>query len=194
MIDSLERGAELIAKEEGKNVNMTFDNLENVMLPEAYIEPFKDIMIQLIRNSIVHGIEAPSVRMNEGKSVTGEILIELSKSDDELFIRYHDDGRGLDMIRIKQKAVERGIVSETELNKMEDFEIVKLIFHAGFSTADKSDTHAGRGRGMHLVKSILDENNGAFDITYKEGKEFQMIIKLPAIESTREEIEETEES
>lgn len=186
VIDSLERGAELIAKEEGKTVNVTFDNLENMILPETYIGPFKDMMIQLIRNSIVHGIEAPSVRMNEGKSITGEILIELSKSDHELFIKYKDDGRGLDMNRIKQQAVKQGIASQDELDEMEDFEIVDLIFNEGFSTADKSDANAGRGQGMHLVKSILNEHKGAYEVTYKEGKEFQMIIKLPILESGNE--------
>ncbi|WP_425391452.1 nitrate- and nitrite sensing domain-containing protein [Ekhidna sp.] len=181
VIDSLERGAELIAKEVGKTVNLTFDNLENVVLPETYINPFKDMMIQLIRNSVVHGVEAPSVRMNEGKNVTGELLIELSKQDSEVFIRYIDDGRGLDLEQIKIKAVEHGVVTETELKKMEDYEIQNLIFHEGFSTADKSDTHAGRGQGMHLVKSIIDEHKGAFEINSVPGKSFEMIIKLPIL-------------
>ena len=181
VIDSLERGAELIAKEEGKSVNLTFDNIDNVILPEVYIEPFKDIMIQLIRNSVVHGIEAPSVRMSEGKVIMGEILIELSRSDDEMFIRYKDDGRGLDIERIKTQAVAKGVVTDTDLKKMEDFEIEGLIFHEGFSTADKSDSNAGRGQGMHLVKNIIEKNKGAFDITSVSGKSFELIIKLPAV-------------
>ena len=189
VIDSLERGAELIAKEVGKNVNLTFDNLENVVLPETYIEPFKDMMIQLIRNSVVHGIESPDGRTNGGKATTGEILIELSKSDHEMFIRYEDDGRGLDLERIKVRAVENGVVTETELKKLEEPEIVNLIFNAGFSTADSADNHAGRGQGMHLVKSIIDECNGAYDISTKAGKQFQMIIKLPIL-SVEEEEEE----
>ncbi|WP_420318917.1 nitrate- and nitrite sensing domain-containing protein [Ekhidna sp.] len=186
VIDSLERGAELIAKELGKSVNLTFDNLENVVLPEAYINPFKDMMIQLIRNSVVHGIEAPSVRMNDGKELMGELLIELSKQDNELFIRYHDDGRGLDLEQIKIKAVEHGIATESELNDMEDFEIRNLIFHEGFSTAEGSDAHAGRGQGMHLVKSIIDENKGAFEINSTPGKSFEMIIKFPILNQDKE--------
>lgn len=181
VIDSLERGAELIAKEVGKTINFTFDNIDNVVLPEAYINPFKDIMIQLIRNSVVHGIEDPSVRMSEGKVIMGEILIELSKSDNEMFIRFKDDGRGLDIERIKRQALDHGLVTDTDLKKMEEFEITDLIFREGFSTADNSDSHAGRGQGMHLVKSILDEYKGAYDITSVPGKSFEMIIKLPVL-------------
>lgn len=186
VIDSLERGAELIAKELGKSVNLTFENAENVVLPETYIDPFKDIMIQLIRNSIVHGIETPNIRTNAGKVVTGEIVVQLSKSDNEMFITYKDDGRGLDIDRIKQKAVERGIVTETSLSKMDDYEVTNLIFDEGFSTVDKSDNHAGRGQGMHLIKSIIDENGGAYNITYTEGKSFEMVIKLPIITEEEE--------
>ncbi len=187
VIDNLERGAELIAKEVGKSVNFTFDNLENVVLPEAYIEPFKDMMIQLIRNSIVHGIEAPSVRMNASKATMGEILIELSKNEHEMFIRFEDDGRGLDIERIKLRAVEHGVITETELNKLEEPEIMDLIFKEGFSTADNTDEHAGRGQGMHLVKSIIDECNGAYEINSEEGKLFRMLIKLPILSTDNEE-------
>lgn len=189
VIDSLERGAELIAKEEGKSVNVTFDSIDNVVLPEQYIEPFKDMMIQLIRNSVVHGIEAPSVRMSEGKVIMGEILIELSKSDEEMFIRYKDDGRGLDLDRIKTQALGKGLVTDTDLKKMEDFEIEGLIFSEGFSTADKSDSNAGRGQGMHLVKRIVESNKGAFDVTTVPGKSFEMIIKLPVLNSEKGEEE-----
>ncbi|MEO9484745.1 MAG: nitrate- and nitrite sensing domain-containing protein [Ekhidna sp.] len=185
VIDSLERGAELIAKELGKTVNVTFESIDNVVLPEAYIEPFKDIMIQLIRNSVVHGIEAPSVRMNVGKVIMGEILIELSKSDDEMFIRYKDDGRGLELELVKRRALDNGLVTDTDLKKMEDFEVADLIFQEGFSTADKSDSHAGRGQGMHLVKSILDNHKGAYDITSVPGKSFEMLIKLPVINTDK---------
>lgn len=185
VIDSLERGAELIAKEEGKSVSLIFENIENVILPEAYINPFKDMMIQLVRNSIVHGIEAPSVRMNEGKAIMGEIIIELSKSDNELFIRYKDDGRGLDIERIKRRAIDKGIVTETQINKMEEFEIVDLIFKEGFSTADKANTNAGRGQGMNLVKSIIEKNKGAYTITSKPGEAFEMIVKLPVLDTEK---------
>ncbi len=190
VIDALERGAELIAKELGKTVNLTFENIDNVVLPEAYIESFKDMMIQLIRNSIVHGIEAPNARMNDGKVIMGEILIELSRSDNELFIRYKDDGKGLDIERIKRQALDHNLVTDTDLKGMEDFEISDLIFREGFSTADKSDAHAGRGQGMHLVKSILDQHKGAYNITSVPGKSFEMIIKLPVLETTEKEVEE----
>ena len=187
VIDSLERGAETIAKEMGKTVNVSFENLDNVVLPESFIDPFKDILIQLIRNSIVHGIEAPSVRMEEKKEIAGELLIELSKHEEEVFIRYKDDGRGLDLEQIKIKAVEHGVVTETDLKGLEDVQIQDLIFHEGFSTADDSDSHAGRGQGMHLVQSIIKENRGAYEITSIPGKSFEMVIKLPLPQELDEE-------
>lgn len=186
VIDALERGAELIAKELGKTVNLSFNNIDNVVLPETYVNPFKDMMIQLIRNSVVHGIEDSNVRLNAGKVIAGELLIELSKSDNEVFIRYKDDGRGLDLEQVKIKAVEHGVVTETALKSMEDFEIQGLIFHEGFSTAEQSDSHAGRGQGMHLVKSIIDEFKGAYEITSTPGKSFEMMIKLPILNQETE--------
>lgn len=182
-LENLERGAENIAKEVGKKVKLTFQNNDKVVLPEAYVDPFNDMMIQLVRNSIVHGIESPSSREESGKSETGEIKMQVSKNEHEMFIQYEDDGRGLDLEKIKLQAVEKGIITETELDSMEESEIVNLIFHEGFSTADEADMHAGRGQGMNLVKSIISDCKGAYDISSSEGQAFQMMIKLPILET-----------
>lgn len=185
VIDTLERGAEMIAKEVGKSVNLTFENVDNVVLPEAYIEPFKDMMIQLIRNSIIHGIENANSRLEAKKPIMGELAIELSKDDDHMIIKYKDDGRGLDIEQIKIRAIEKGITTETELNQMQAEQIKDLIFHEGFSTAEETDQHAGRGQGMHLIKTIMNEHKGAHEINSIEGQSFEMAIRLPIIEDSK---------
>ncbi len=188
VVDALERGAELISKEVGKNVEVNFKNDKNLSIPEKYVEPFKDVMIQLIRNSIIHGIETPSARITAGKVIKGEIGIELDKTaSDDLVIRYHDDGAGLDLQEIKVKALDRGIVMGFELEKMSDQELVELIFLEGFSTSEKSNKHAGRGQGMHLVKSIVADHGGTYALTYEKGKSFGITITFP---STGEKLEQ----
>lgn len=182
VVDTLESGAETISKEVGKNVELIFQNEDDVILAKQYIDPFKDIMIQLIRNSIVHGIENPEGRMSAGKSVVGRLKIEMLRDENNLIIRYSDDGKGLDMEKIKHKAVESGIVTETGLKSMEEEDLKKLIFHEGFSTADKTDKHAGRGRGMQLVSGIIAENNGSFNVSYTQGELFEMTIRFPYID------------
>lgn len=191
VVDTLEQGAETIGKEVGKNVEVIFQNEDDVVLAKQYVEPFKDIMIQLIRNSVIHGIEPPDVRMELGKIMVGKLKIEMYRDEHDLIIKYSDDGRGLDMEKIKMKAVENGIVTETSLKDMQEDDLKKLIFQEGFSTAEKADMHAGRGQGMQLVSNLIAENNGSFSIAYTPGESFEMIIRFPYIEN--EETAEPEE-
>ena len=93
VVDALERGAETISKEVGKNVEVVFQNEDKVVLAKQYIEPFKDIMIQLIRNSVIHGIELPEIRTEAGKDPKGLLRIEMFRDETDLIIRYSDDGR-----------------------------------------------------------------------------------------------------
>ena len=188
VIDSLERGAELIAEEVGKSVALSFDNPENIEIPEVYIEPYKDIMIQLIRNSIVHGIEDPNERISAGKPVKGSISITLNSNlDRDLVIRYTDDGAGLDEEKIKKVAIEKGLIMEFEVENISAKQAGELIFKEGFSTSETSDKHAGRGQGMHVVKSIIEDNDGKFEIEYETGKSFGMTIEYPEIVQNVEE-------
>ncbi len=180
VIDTLERGADLIAKEVGKTVELTVDNTENLEIPETHIEPYRDIMIQLIRNSIIHGLEMPNDRISVGKSEKGSITITLScANENDLVIKYSDDGNGLDIEKIKTTAIEKGLVKEFEIENMRDGDIANLIFSEGFSTSDKSNTHAGRGMGMHLVKSLIEDSDGTFTIDYQAGKSFELSITYP---------------
>ncbi len=90
-----------------------------------------------------------------------------------------DDGRGLDVIRVKQRAVQSGILTEFEAEKLTHDQVINLIYEKGFSTATEVDENAGRGRGMNLVKTLIEEMNGTFTTTFEEGKYFKLIINLP---------------
>jgi len=180
VIDTLEKGVELISKELNKSVDLTFKNDHNIVIPENFINTFKDVMIQLIRNSIVHSIEEPKIREGLGKTTRGNITIKVDQSEnDEMVINYKDDGKGLDTKKIKETAIERNLITEFDAKKMSSQQIIDLIFQKGFSTSDKVDNHSGRGQGMSLIKTIIEGKNGSFVVSSESGKFFEMIIKLP---------------
>ncbi|GAB4229277.1 MAG: hypothetical protein Tsb0034_00900 [Ekhidna sp.] len=193
VVSALEQGVETLSKEVGKNVELVFQNEDDVVLAQKYVEPFKDIMIQLIRNSIIHGIEPPDVRMGKGKVMIGKLKIEMHRDEHDLIIRYSDDGQGLNMEKIRMKAVEKGLVTETALKEMGEEDLQKLIFQEGFSTADNVDKHAGRGQGMQLVSNLIAENNGSFSIKHTPDESFEMTIRFPYIEREEQPEEETTE-
>jgi HAMP domain-containing protein/signal transduction histidine kinase len=180
VIDTLQKGMEKISKEKGKSAELSFDNEKNIVIPESMINPFKDIMIQLIRNSISHGIEDPNERVNKGKHNKGKITIGVDQqNEEELIVTYKDDGAGLDLEEIKSKAIERNVITAFDAEKLSKEKTVELIFNKGFSTADKVDNYAGRGQGMNLVKTIIEGLNGSYDINFKEGSFFEMVLYLP---------------
>ncbi|MDW3191344.1 MAG: nitrate- and nitrite sensing domain-containing protein [Cytophagales bacterium] len=187
VINTLEKGVENISKELKKTMGFKFLNDTNVVIPEEYINPFKDIMIQLIRNTIVHGIEEGSVRKEKGKTKKGHITIELDQepSSGEYLIHYYDDGEGLNHEKIRKKAIDRNLVTEFQSKKLSKQETEELIFENGFSTSEKADQNSGRGQGMNLIKTIVDENHGSFSVT-GDGY-FDMQIKLPPVFQDSEE-------
>ncbi|MEM0940704.1 MAG: nitrate- and nitrite sensing domain-containing protein [Bacteroidota bacterium] len=187
VVNTLERGAETLSKELGKTVELVFQNEEDVILAKQYIEPFRDIMIQLIKNSIVHGIEPPDERMKNGKVMAGMIKIEMHRDEHDLIIKYSDDGKGLDLNKIKMKAVENGIITETGLKDLREEDLKKMIFQEGFSTTEKADKHSGRGQGMQLISNLIAENNGSFSIIHVPGELFEMTIRFPYLEEKVEE-------
>lgn len=182
VINTLREGVESMSQELGKPVEFIFSNDDNIVIPDSYIEPFKDIMIQLIRNSLAHGIEDSSVRVSRNKDLKGSLSVELSLTpQDDLLITYHDDGAGLEIEKIKQKAAERNIISDFEAENLPDDKVPDLIFIRNFSTSNKADTLSGRGQGMNLVKRIIEELNGSYSVSFQDGQFFEMVIKLPFI-------------
>lgn len=181
LIDSLKRGLNTMSEESGKAVNFIFNNEKNLNIPKVIQGDVKDIMIQLMRNSIAHGIESPNVRIAQKKLIKGNITVSLDQheSGSELILTYQDDGNGLNTAQIVDKAINKNIISESERDSLSNDQIVDLLFSDGFSTTDEADEYSGRGQGLGLVKSKIEGLQGTFTVDFQKGEFFEMIINLP---------------
>ncbi len=171
---------EKTAKEKEKSVTLNFEHEVEKIDPKIY-KPLKEILLHLIRNSIDHGIEHPEIRKQKGKDESGNIKITVKRIDDNLVIEYSDDGAGLDINRIKEKAIKEKIVSEEEAEKMSKAEIIKLIFKEGFTTSNNADMISGTGAGMSIVKkNVITQLKGKLSIFNRGGEGFKLKINIPS--------------
>jgi len=165
-----------LSSELGKEIELSTHGAETE-LDKTVIERLGDPLVHLLRNSIDHGVEHPEEREKAGKDRKGRILLSAEHSGGEVLIRIEDDGKGLDSDRIREKALERGIISaDTELDESE---IHNLIFSPGFSTAKEITSVSGRGVGMDVVKRAIDSLRGSIEIQSVRGQGATIIIKLP---------------
>ncbi|HEX4969891.1 MAG TPA: ATP-binding protein [Steroidobacteraceae bacterium] len=170
-----------VASSQSKQVALKCTGLDNV--PEAYRRAVKDITIQLVRNAVVHGIEEPSERTKAHKSEVGTLAVEFGARDTEGYeLVVQDDGRGLQLERIKEVAVERGLITPAQASMLDPRQTMALIFRPGFSTADRVTTDAGRGAGMDLVRILVAELGGRVGLASAGGKFSKFKIWLPATE------------
>jgi HPt (histidine-containing phosphotransfer) domain-containing protein len=175
---SLKSLAERIARELAKQVKVTCQGLENV--PRDYRRPIKDIAIQMVRNSVAHGIESPDERRGAGKGATGLITIKFEDRGAEGFeFICQDDGRGLSAAKLKETAVKRGLLTAEQAAQLDDRRALSLIFMAGFSTQAEVTKDAGRGVGMDLVRSLIQELGGKVGVSTTEGRFARFRIWLP---------------
>jgi len=151
---------------------------EETELDKSVIEAIADPLTHLIRNSIDHGLEPPEERRAAGKSETGTVLLSASHEGGSIMIEISDDGRGLNRDRILSKAIERGLISESDPTPSDDV-IYNLIFHPGFSTAAQVTDLSGRGVGMDIVKQSIQGLGGTVSLTSKPGSGTQFRIRLP---------------
>jgi two-component system, chemotaxis family, sensor kinase CheA len=168
-----------VASSQSKQVALRCNGLDNV--PEAYRRAVKDITIQLVRNAVVHGIEEPSERAKAHKAEVGTLAVEFGARDSEGYeLIVQDDGRGLQLERIKEVAVERGLITPAQASMLDPRQTMALIFRPGFSTADRVTTDAGRGAGMDLVRILVAELGGRVGLASAGGKFSKFKIWLPA--------------
>ncbi|WP_419787737.1 chemotaxis protein CheW [Pseudodesulfovibrio sp.] len=165
-----------LSAELGKEINLTTSG-EDTELDKTVIERLGDPLVHLLRNSLDHGIEPPEERVAAGKQPQGLIMLSAEHSGGEVLIRITDDGRGMSPEAIREKAVERGMI--TRDTEMTEKELLKLIFEPGFSTAKKVTNVSGRGVGMDVVKRAIDSLRGSIDIDSKPGKGTTLTIRLP---------------
>ena len=148
-------------------------------LDRQVLELIKDPLTHMIRNSADHGLEMPSDRRAAGKSEKGTITLSAYHEGGHIIIEVKDDGRGIDVDRVKAKVLERGLATEAELDKMTDQQIHKFIFHAGFSTAQNITSVSGRGVGMDVVRNNVELIGGTIDLRSVPGRGSSFIIKIP---------------
>ena len=165
-----------LAKDFSKKIKMSFSGTDTEIdktINDKIIDPLKHI----IRNSVDHGIEKPEIRESKGKNPEGKISLSAYHREGKVIIEIEDDGKGLDKEKIRQKALERDLISPEK--EYSDRDIFSLIFHPGFSTADEVSEVSGRGVGMDVVRKNVDDLNGAIDIDSKKDVGTNIKIKLP---------------
>jgi HPt (histidine-containing phosphotransfer) domain-containing protein len=174
--------AERLADKYEKDVEVHFQGFR-LDMPEDYQLVFKDISTQLIRNSMVHGIEERYVRKEEKKIKEGQITISLKYLESEGYVyTYKDDGRGVDYERIRQKLIDTGLVDKSDAEKYTERDLLKVVFKHGFSAAEKLNLDAGRGVGLPLVLEKVREHNGKINAMSVLGKGFLLRVNLPKLE------------
>ncbi len=152
---------------------------EETELDKSVIEEIGDPLVHLIRNAVDHGIELPAARDAAGKPRCGRVDLIASQEGSNIVIKVADDGAGLDVQRLRDKAIERNLGSPEEIARMTDREVFNFIFHAGFSTAKKVTDVSGRGVGMDVVRTNIEKLKGIIDIESEKGRGTAIIIKLP---------------
>lgn len=166
-----------LARASGKEINLEIYG-EETELDRSLVNQIGDPLVHLIRNAVDHGIEERSVRVARGKPEVGTIRLGARHEGSHILIEVSDDGGGLNVDKVRAKAIERGLLPrETESISMED--AVKLLFQPGFSTADTVTDISGRGVGLDAVKAVVESLSGSIDVESVPEKFLRIIIKLP---------------
>ena len=150
---------------------------EDTELDKSVVEDLLDPIMHCVRNSVDHGIEAPDVRKAAGKPETGTVLLKASNEGNMIVIEIKDDGAGIDVEKVRKKAVERGLIHPDKV--VSDNEAYQLIMQPGFSTADKISNVSGRGVGLDVVKTMISNLKGTISVNSEKGKGTSFIIKIP---------------
>ncbi len=167
-----------LSVELGKKIDLQMIGAETE-LDRQVLELIKDPLTHMVRNSADHGIEVPADRLRAGKSELGTITLNAYHEGGHIIIEISDDGRGLAIEKIKAKALQNGIATESEMAGMSDQQIMQFIFRPGFSTAAKVTSVSGRGVGMDVVKTNIEKLGGTVDLQSTEGKGSRFLIKIP---------------
>lgn len=152
---------------------------ENTELDRQLLEMIKDPLTHMVRNSADHGLEKPADRAAAGKSETGTVTLSAYHEGGHIIIKIADDGRGINLERVKQKALENGVTTKEELALLSDEQIMQFIFKAGFSTAEKVTSVSGRGVGMDVVRTNIEKIGGTVELSSAPGKGSTFNIKIP---------------
>jgi len=162
----------------GKEVELITEG-EDTEMDKSLIERLEEPLIHLIRNAVDHGIEPPDERERLGKPRAGQIRLKAYYQGDRVFISVEDDGRGIDVEKVKAKAIEKGVATKDRLEKMTEKEILSLVFSPGFSTADRVSEVSGRGVGMDVVMDVVMRFRGTVDLFSEKGRGTRVVMSFP---------------
>jgi two-component system chemotaxis sensor kinase CheA len=167
-----------VTRTNGKDIRLVIRG-EKTELDKRMIDELGDPLIHMVRNSADHGVESPEQRAAAGKSAQGSITLDAFHRGNSIVILVQDDGRGLDQSKIVKKAIERGIVTAADAERLTSHQIHQLIWEPGFSTAEKVTEISGRGMGMDIVRSKIESLNGTVELDSIPGQGATFTIKLP---------------
>lgn len=167
-----------LAKDLGKEIELEMTG-EETEVDRTIIDEIGDPLVHLIRNSLDHGIESPEVRRALGKNSVGKIKLRAFPDGNNVVIELEDDGAGINIEKVKSKALEKGIITNYEAKELTDDEAIDLLFHPGFSTADTVTDVSGRGVGLDVVKSKIESINGIVEVETSQNKGSKFSIRLP---------------
>lgn len=175
--------ADRIATDHGKRVRLVAEGLDRV--PGPYRRAVQDVVVQLLRNSLVHGIESPARRREAGKDEIGRIVVQFAAGTDGCQLTVEDDGAGILAEDVRATAVRRGLITDAEAAALDAKSVLGLIFRPGFSTRDGADRDAGRGVGLDIVRRSVHELGGRVGMATTPGRATRFRVMLPA-ESARQ--------
>ena len=174
----LSRAVRDAAKSAGKEVDLDLTGSETE-LDNNIIQQISDPLVHLVRNSVAHGIERPEDRLENGKPSLGKVSLRAYHRGNHIYIEVEDDGRGIDYPRVKQSAIERGLVSPETADRLTERDLREMLFHPGFTTAPVKTELAGRGVGLDVVRANLNALNGEIDIQSVSGQGTKFTLKVP---------------
>jgi len=179
LVQKIPRMARDLANSLGKQVQVEVTG-QSVQIDKSTIEALESPISHLVRNCVDHGIETPVERKKAGKSETGFVKIDISEQGDDVIIKIHDDGAGIDPEKIRKKAIQMGLVTAELASGLSDRETLQFIFSSGFSTAKKVSDVSGRGVGMDVVRTNVESLKGTIDLQSTPGKGSAVTLRLPS--------------
>lgn len=176
MVPRLRRIVRQVSTELNKQVNLQMDNVEGE-LDRSVLERIVTPLEHMLRNAVDHGMESAAERLAAGKPEVGQINLSLAREGGDVLLRLADDGRGIDLDKVRAKAIERGMMSEDA--QLSDRDIMQFVVQAGFSTADSVTQISGRGVGLDVVSSEIKQLGGAVTINSQAGQGTEFLVRLP---------------
>jgi two-component system chemotaxis sensor kinase CheA len=167
-----------LSKLVGKEVNLIIEG-EDTEMDKSILEKLEEPLVHLVRNALDHGLETPEERRMLGKPPVGKLILRAYYQGDRVYLEVEDDGKGIDPAKVAQKAIEKGIITKEQLEKMTEKEILQLVFLPGFSTKEKVSEISGRGVGMDAVMNTVLNFRGTIDIWSEKGKGTKISMAFP---------------